>query len=344
VKRIGEQMIAEFIGTMLFVFIVAGSVIVFGLVVSRGNLDPTLAAVGLVPIALAQGLGLAIMVSNSAHISGGHLNPAVTVSIWVAGKIDAVRALLYIVAQLAGAAAGAGILSVIVPKSIWNQTHLGATTVNLHPFGSINFSPGRAVFFEAMITFILVYTVFATAVDERGSFKALSGLPIGLAVSVGVLIGGYFTGGSMNPARSFGPALISGHWTDFWVYIIGPVTGGILAAALYWFSYLRARPLDLELEDVAAAETGGEEAVLETVIASDAETAVDAAVLDAVEAADEDGATGVDTTPATDAVQGPPPAATDPPGAPDRPAEPPLEPPATPDRPAEPPPGPASGS
>jgi aquaporin TIP len=283
VKRIGEQMIAEFVGTLLFVFIVAASIVIYGLVVSRGSLDPTLAAVGLVPIALAQGLGLGILISNTAHISGGHLNPAVTISVWVAGKIDAVRALLYIVAQLAGAAAGAGILAVIVPKSIWNQTHLGANSVNLHPFGSINFSPGRAVFFEAVLTFILVYTVFATAVDERGSFKSLSGLPIGLIVAVDILIGGYFTGASMNPARSFGPALIAGHWTDFWVYIIGPVTGGILAAALYWFAYLRVRPLDLELEDVAAVETGGEEAVLETVIASDAETAVDAAVLDAVE-------------------------------------------------------------
>jgi MIP family channel proteins len=336
VKRIGEQMIAEFIGTMLFVFIVAGSIVVFGLVVSRGNLDPTLAAVGLVPIALAQGLGFGILISNTAHISGGHLNPAVTISIWVAGKIDAVRAMLYIVAQLAGAAAGAGILAVIIPKTIWNQTHLGATSVNLHPFGSINFSPGRAVFFEAVLTFILVYTVFATAVDERGSFRALSGLPIGLMVTVGVLIGGYFTGGSMNPARSFGPALVSGHWTDFWVYIIGPVTGGILAAALYWFAYLRGRPLDLELEDVAAAETGGEEAVLETVIASDAETAVDAAVLDAVEVDAEDEAAAAaaspDPTTRTDAVESPATIPTDtgespPATAPERPAEPPPAPP-----------------
>jgi MIP family channel proteins len=325
VKRIGEQMIAEFIGTMLFVFVVVGAVVLFGLVVSRGNLDPTLAAVGLVPIALAEGLGLAILISNTAHISGGHLNPAVTISVWVAGKIDAVRALLYIVAQLAGAAAGAGIASVIIPKSIWSQTHLGATTVNLHPFGSINFSPGRAVFFEAVLTFILVYTVFATAVDERGSFKALSGLPIGLAVAVDILAGGYFTGGSMNPARSFGPALISGHWTDFWVYVIGPVTGGILAAALYWFSYLRARPLDLELEDVAATETGGEEAVLETVIASDAETAVDAAVLDAVAGPAEDEAALEDSTTSTDTGGSTPPA------APERPTD-------------EPPPRPSSGS
>jgi MIP family channel proteins len=321
VKRIGEQMIAEFIGTMLFVFIVAGAVVVFGLVVSRGNLDPTLAAVGLVPIALAQGFGLAILISNTAHISGGHLNPAVTISVWVAGKIDAVRALLYIVAQLAGAAAGAGIAAVIIPKSIWTQTHLGATSVNIHPFGSINFSPGRAVFFEAVLTFILVYTVFATAVDERGSFKALSGLPIGLAVGVDILAGGYFTGASMNPARSFGPALISGHWTDFWVYVIGPVTGGILAAALYWFAYLRARPLDLELEDVAAIETGGEEAVLETVIASDAETAVDAAVLDAVAGPAEDEAELEDSTGST-TTGGSTSAATS-----ERPTEPPAGPP-----------------
>ena len=285
-KRIVEQVIAEFVGTMLFVFIGAGSVVLFGLVVGQGN--PTLVAVGLVPIALATGLGMAVLISNTGHISGGHHNPAVTISIWVAGKIEAGRAGLYIVAQLAGAAAGAWLLSVIIPKGLWTRTDLGATLVNERPFGAFSFSPGRAVFMEAVLTFILVYTVFATAVDERGSFKVLSGLPIGLAIGVDILVGGFFTGASMNPARSFGPALVSGTWTDFWVYIVGPITGGILAASLYWFAYLRNRPEDLALEAAAAEETGGEEAILETVVASEAESAIDEAVFELADDADAD--------------------------------------------------------
>jgi aquaporin Z len=322
VKRIGEQVIAEFVGTMLFVFIACGAVVLFGLVVSQQN--PTLVAVGLVPIALATGLGMAFLISNTGHISGGHHNPAVTISIWVAGKIDAGRAGMYIVAQMAGAAAGAGLLSLILPKQLWNRTQLGTPQVNLHPFGAISFSTGRAVFLEAVLTFILVYTVFATAVDERGSFKSLSGLPIGLAIAVDILIGGFFTGAAMNPARAVGPELISGTWTDWWVYIVGPVTGGILAASLYWFAFLRNRPDDLALEQMAGEETGGEEAILETVLASEAESAIDEAVLEVVSADRGAGATDAASAPAdtTTAPTGTTPVAavTDPAPASDPPA------------------------
>src|SRR5439155_20963636 len=139
------------------------------------------------------------------------------------GKIDAMRAGLYNVAQMAGAAAGAGLLALILPSQLWNRTQLGTPQVNLHPFNAFSFSTGRAVFLEAVMTFILVYTVFATAVDERGSFKVLSGLPIGLAIAVDILIGGFFTGAAMNPARHFGPALISSTWTNWWVYVVGPI-------------------------------------------------------------------------------------------------------------------------
>jgi aquaporin TIP len=321
VKRIGEQVIAEFVGTMLYVLIGAGSVVLFGLVVNNGDL------IGLLPIALAQGLGMAILISNTGHISGGHHNPAVTISIWVAGKIDAVRAALYVVAQLLGAAAGAGLLAVILPKGLWTQTHLGTPQVRTTLGQFATFSPGRAVFLEAVLTFFLVYTVFATAVDDQGSFKSLRGLPIGLAIGVDILVGGFFTGASMNPARSFGPALVSGTWTSFWVYIVGPVTGGILAASLYWFAFLRNRG-DFALEDVAATETGGEEAVLETVLASQAESAVDETVLEVAEAElagdlEAEDADGVEGTKDVSAA----PAATDEP-APAPSAQPPPPPPA----------------
>jgi MIP family channel proteins len=198
-------------------------------------------AIGLLSIALAHGLVLAIMISNFGHISGGHYNPAVTISVWVAGKIETLRAGFYLVAQLSGAAAGAELLSRAIPKKVWTLTHLGATLIGPQA-KQLGFTTGRGVLLEAVLTFFLVITVFATAVDDRGSFASLRGLPIGLVLTFDILVGGFFTGASMNPARSFGPALVSGTWTDFWVYLVGPITGGIIAATVYWFAFLRDRP------------------------------------------------------------------------------------------------------
>jgi len=235
VREIWEQAIAEVIGTFALVFIGAGSVVILG-----GSAN----AAGLVGIALATGLVLAIMISNLGHISGAHFNPAVTISTWVAGKIETIRAGWYILAQLLGAVAGALLLRASLPERIWRQTNLGATTVS-HQFGITN---GKAVLIEAILTFFLVLTVFAVAIDDRGVFKALAGLPIGLVLTFDIIVGGLLTGASMNPARTFGPALVSGTWTDYWVYLAGPLSGGIIAAAVYWFAFLRGR-------DVAAPRT-----------------------------------------------------------------------------------------
>jgi aquaporin TIP len=92
-----------------------------------------------------------------------------------------------------------------------------------------------------VLTVFLVFTVFAAAVDDRGVFKSLGGLTIGLVLSFDILVGGFLTGASMNPARSFGPALVAGKWTDYWVYVAGPLTGAIIGASLYWFTFLRNR-------------------------------------------------------------------------------------------------------
>jgi aquaporin Z len=231
-----EQAVAEFIGTLAVVFIGAGSVVVLG----AGGPDRA----AIVGIALAEGLAVAIMVSNMGHISGGHFNPAVTVGVWVTGKIESARALVYLLAQAAGAACGAGLLRLAIPARIWKATSLGATVVS-HNFGITN---GKAVLLEAVLTFFWVITVFAMAVDDRGAFGKIAGLAIGLVVTFDILVGGFLTGASMNPARTFGPALLAGRWTDFWVYIAGPLAGGVIAAALYWFTYLRTR-------DVSAPRT-----------------------------------------------------------------------------------------
>jgi MIP family channel proteins len=230
VKTIREQLTAEFFGTFSLVFIGAGAAALLGF-------RPDIA--GLIGIALAHGLVLAVMVSALGHISGGHFNPAVTISVWVSGKIETLRALYYILAQLAGAAAGAGLLRVAVPERLWRHdpTSLGATALS-RQFGV---TPANALVLEAALTFFLVFTVFAVAIDDRGVFKSVAGLPIGLVLTFDILVGGFLTGASMNPARSFGPALLIWEWKDFWIYLAGPLAGGIVAASVYWFSFLRGR-------------------------------------------------------------------------------------------------------
>jgi aquaporin Z len=219
-----RQAIAEFVATFALVFIGAGSVVM----AANQQSD-------LVGVALAHGLVLAVMVSVIGHISGGHVNPAVTISAWVAGKIDSARAVLYIVAQLAGAIAGAGFLRWVMPEDVWRVGQLGT------PLLAGFLSTGQAVLLEAVLTFFLVFTVFGVAVDDRGAFGKIAGLPIGLVLTFDILVGGPLTGAAMNPARSFGPALVSGTWDDWWVYWIGPIGGGVIAGALYWFAFLRTR-------------------------------------------------------------------------------------------------------
>ncbi|TML02397.1 MAG: aquaporin [Actinobacteria bacterium] len=223
-RSIAEQAVSEFIGTLALVFIGAGSVVV----ATQGG------GAGLVQIALAHGLVLAIMVSSFGHVSGGHFNPAVTISVWVAGKIETARAGVYIVTQRAGAVVGAALLRGVMPEADWRRAHLGATLVN-------GISNGQAVLLEAILTFFLVIVVFATAIDDRGVFKSVAGLPIGLVLAFDILVGGPFTGASMNPARSFGPALVGGTWTGYWIYVVGPVVGGLVAASIYVFAFLRER-------------------------------------------------------------------------------------------------------
>jgi aquaporin Z len=225
VKSNWQQAIAEFWGTFALVFIGAGAVVVSG------------SGTGPLGVAVAHGLVLAIMVTSLGHISGGHFNPAVTVGAWVAGKIESSRAVFYVVVQLAGAAAGAGVLRLAIPRRIWEPSSLGATLVN----SQAGFTTGRAVLLEAVLTFFLVFTVFATAIDDRGAFKSIAGFAIGLVLTMDILVGGPLTGASMNPARTFGPALMAAKWTDFWVYVAGPLTGGIIASAVYWLSFLRDR-------------------------------------------------------------------------------------------------------
>ncbi len=254
----GQKFLAEFIGPLALVFVGGGAVTLYG---SAGIQT-------IVALALAQGLVIATMVSAVGHISGGHLNPAVTIGAWVAQKIDTAQMAMYLVAQLAGAAAGAGLLRLALPESLWKQGKLGATIVNTQAV-----SNGQAVLIEAMLTFFLVWVVFAVAVDPNGSFGKVAGLPIGFVVTMNIFFGGLLTGGSMNPARSFGPALVAGEWTGLWVYFVGPIAGGIVAAALYDTVYLRRRKtIEEELADAEAeveVEIAAEEMSMEAEVTGD---------------------------------------------------------------------------
>lgn len=208
---------AEFIGTFALVFIAAGSLI-YG--------DVTGAA-------LAYGLVVAVMVSAVGHISGGHFNPAVTLGFLVTRRITAPLALCYWVTQFVAAIAGAALLKWVLPKQLEDGIQLGAPTV----FAQIG--TGEAVVIEAVLTFFLVWVVFATVADPRGTFKSIAGLAIGLAVTLDVLFAGKLTGAALNPARALGPELIGNHWTHWWVWYLGPFAGGAVAAVLYELLYLR---------------------------------------------------------------------------------------------------------
>ncbi|MBI4484203.1 MAG: aquaporin [Acidobacteria bacterium] len=215
--------LAELIGTFALIFIGAGSICADSF--TRGG-------VGLVGIALAHGLTIAVMVSATGHISGGHLNPAVTVGALVGGKISAGMALAYILSQLVGGVLGGLALKGIFPAEAWRAVHLGTPDLA----ASVSYGTGTAM--ELILTFFLVFTVFATAIDPRGAFKMIAGLAIGFVVSFDILAGGPLTGASMNPARTFGPALAAGHWSHHGVYWIGPLLGGAIAGGLYKSVYL----------------------------------------------------------------------------------------------------------
>jgi aquaporin TIP len=226
---------AELVGAFALTFVGAGAAMTNG-----GNV---------LAVAAAHGLILAIMVSALGHISGGHFNPAVTFGFLITGRIVPRLAGAYWVAQLAGATFAALILKWIYPDQVVEGSKLGAPVLNER----IGVAPGLVL--EIVMTFFLVWVVFATAADPRGAFKSIAGFAIGLTVGADILIGGPLTGAAMNPARAFGPQLVSGEWADAWIWYVGPLLGGALAALAYEFLYLRpVRPVP-----VGPPETGIEE-------------------------------------------------------------------------------------
>ncbi|EXC02125.1 Aquaporin TIP2-3 [Morus notabilis] len=216
--------LAEFIATLLFVFAGVGSAIAFNKLTSDGALDPP----GLVAVAVAHAFALFVGVSIAANISGGHLNPAVTFGLAVGGNITVLTGLFYWIAQLLGSIVASLLLS-FVTNGLSIPTHGLAAGL-----GAI-----EGLVFEIIATFGLVYTVYATAADpKKGSIGIIAPIAIGFIVGANILAAGPFSGGSMNPARSFGPAVVSGDLSQIWIYWVGPLTGGGLAGLIYGYIFI----------------------------------------------------------------------------------------------------------
>lgn len=211
-----KALIAEFIGTFALIFVGVGAIASDYL-----NSGQT----GLVGIALAHGLTIAVMVSATAAISGGHLNPAVTFALFCAKKIDLINTIGYIIAQCLGAIAAAALLQLCLPHAALLAVNMGT------PALASGVTVTMGLLTEIVLTFFLVFVVYGTAVDRRA--PKVGGLFIGLTVVLDILIGGPITGAAMNPARHLGPALLGGGLQNIWLYWVGPAIGGILAAVCY---------------------------------------------------------------------------------------------------------------
>ena len=206
---------AEFIGTFALVFVGSGAIM---------TAKASQSSAGLVEVALAHGIILAVMVSALMRISG-HFNPAVTLGFLVTRRIEAMMAALYIVAQVLGAVIAAYALKATFPEAVFVATRGGGQTIALDITGV------QAFALEAIATFFLVFVIFGTAVVLRG--PKIGGLAIGLTIAADILAIGPMTGASMNPARSFGPALVSGIWEGHLIYWVGPIIGALLAALIW---------------------------------------------------------------------------------------------------------------
>lgn len=219
--------ICEFVGTFALMFVGGGAIL--------HNFDGN---GNIVAIALAHGLVLSVMVSATMHVSGGQFNPAVSLALAVIRRQSWGQALAFAAAQCVGAALAAFILKVTFTPDAVAAGKLGATLASLSNTDSLPL----LLTLEAIATFFLMFTIMGSAVDPRGvgGSRAVGGFAIGLCVAACILCFGPLTGASMNPARSFGPALVGGFWAVHWAYWVAPIVGAT-AAALVWDRVLISR-------------------------------------------------------------------------------------------------------
>ncbi|MFW6198650.1 MAG: MIP/aquaporin family protein [Acidobacteriota bacterium] len=208
--------------------------------------------VGLIGVAMAHGIILAVMVTATGHVSGGHVNPVVTLAAAMTRAVDGVTAAAYVGAQLLGATVAGLLLTATFAADVWMPVSLGT------PVLGPGVEPGTAIFVEAVLTFFLVFVILQVALDARAP-RHVYGLAIGLVLMGDMLAGAPLTGAAVNPARAFGPALASGTWTHQYVYWIGPVVGAVIATVAH--ALLGADALAIWTTE--AAETGRAQEPLE---------------------------------------------------------------------------------
>lgn len=230
-----RALVAEFFGTMLLNFFGCGSVV----------------TQNILTISLAFGLTVAAAVQGIGHLSGGHINPAVTFGLMVIGKVPIVRGLLYVVAQCIGAIAGSGVLRALSPERM--ESVLGVVSL------STDVTPVQGFGIEFFLALILVFVVCGACDSAKNYSKGIAPLIIGLTVSVGHIVGVPRTGAGMNPARSLGSAAVMNMFDDHWLYWVGPILGGMAGALIYVFVVGPAKEEELPRRvyaTVATAEKG----------------------------------------------------------------------------------------
>lgn len=216
--------LAEFIGVFALMFVGGGAIIAGG---------------DLLTVALAHGLIIAVMVSATMHISGGQFNPAISLALYTIGKQSRSQTITFMIAQLLGAVLAAFLLNMLMSGEYADaieKLKLGATLGTYTNGEDPNLtSPYLAFGLELIATFFLMFVIMGTVVDSRGVGKtaAVGGFGVGLTVAACILCIGPLTGASLNPARSFGPAMVAGAWNFHWVYWIAPIFGALLAAWAY---------------------------------------------------------------------------------------------------------------
>lgn len=220
---LSRRAVAEALGTLAIVYVGAGAMLV-------NNISS--AGYGTLGVALAQALVLGVMVTLMMDISGGHLNPAVSLSMVTTRRLDLTSGIVYIGAQMAGAVLGALLLKWSMPGNVTRAAALGTPLIA----GTVTL--GQAIFLEAVFSFFLVSAYYGTMGRERPS--GVGGFAVGLTLFFGILVGGPLTGAALNPARAFGPAMVSGTWTGQAVYWAGPVIGALIAGAIWsWLAPAR---------------------------------------------------------------------------------------------------------
>lgn len=230
-----KAVFAEFLATLIFVFFGLGSALKWP------SALPTI-----LQISIAFGLAIGTLAQALGPVSGGHINPAITLALLIGNQISLLRAVFYVAAQLVGAIAGAGILYWLAPLNARGNLAVNALNNNT--------TPGKAMVVELILTFQLALCIFSSTDSRRTSPVGSPALSIGLSVTLGHLVGIYFTGCSMNPARSFGPAVVMNRFSpSHWVFWVGPIVGAMLAAILYFYLLF---PSSLSLHDRVAVVKG----------------------------------------------------------------------------------------